>query len=200
MISRVELIVVEGDLEVPVATKILKHAGVAFSEGTIVNKRGRGNFWNRVTDYDRAAQHLGPVFALADLEGERCVPMLFYRHLRRAPNSRFLCRIAVRMIESWLLADARSISDFLGVPQDRLPRQPDQLANPKRTVVDLARRFTRGEIKADIVPAAGTPRSQGPGYTARLSEFARTAWNPGEARERSASLRRALKAIEDAQP
>jgi hypothetical protein len=100
--------------------------------------------------------------------------------------------VAVREVEAWLLADRDQIARFLSVAVSRIPRSPDDLADPKRAVVDAARRSRARAIRDDIIPAARSGRAVGPAYTARMTEFVMTEWRPEIAAGSSDSLARCL--------
>jgi hypothetical protein len=76
-----------------------------------------------------------------------------------------------------------------------LPREPDAIADPKATIVDLARHSRRRELREDLVPRPGSGRSTGPIYAGRLAEFAERDWRPNRAAMSSDSLRRCLAAL-----
>jgi hypothetical protein len=192
----VALIVVEGDLEVPVAKRVLDQAGVDYAGARILNQRGRTKFWPNVARYNAAAASLGVVFALADLEEVRCAPMLLKRHLRKKTHHHFICRIAVRALESWLLADREQFAEFLNAPFSKLPANPDALTHPKKTVIELARRHAPDWLKRDLVPEEGSAGIAGRGYNSRIVDFVIKSWNPRDARTNSHSLDRAIRAIE----
>lgn len=193
----VALIVVEGDLEIPVAKRILDELHVDYSGAQILNKRGRTNFWPAIKRYNQAAaRQLGVVFALADLEEESCVPILLNRHLPKKPHAHFVCRIAIRALESWLLADRGQFADFLQAPYAKLPAKPDALAHPKKTVVELARKHSPHSLKRDLVPDEGSAGITGRYYQTRLVEFVANRWSSSDARSNSNSLDRAMRALE----
>lgn len=192
----VALIVVEGDLEVPVAKRILDALCVDYSDARILNKRGRTKFWPEVDRYNRATPHLGVVFALADLEEERCAPVLLKKHLPKKTHANFVCRVAIRALESWLLADRDRFAEFLQAPFAKLPAKPDALAHPKKTVIDLARQHSPHSLKRDLVPSEGSAGIAGRYYQTRLVEFVTHRWNPSDARRNSSSLDRAMRALE----
>jgi len=107
-------------------------------------------------------------------------------------------RVAVRAVESWLLADAERLATFLGVPATSIPPDPDAESDPKRTLIGLAQRSRRSAIREDIVPRRGSGSRVGPGYAGRLIEFVLTAedrWRPSAAVQRSDSLRRCVEAL-----
>jgi len=189
------LAVVEGQLEVPAVRKLLQSLAMDPGDGfEIINKYGRDKFWEDIPKYNKAAARLGPIFALADLEQLACAAELCSRHVpHRHPN--LLLRIAVRMLESWILADSRHLANFLGVSPALLPTQPDLDPHPKLTLVNLARRSTKHRIRADLVPEPGGAGVVGKLYTPRMTEFLDKHWDPIAAQENSDSLRRTIHSL-----
>jgi hypothetical protein len=108
-------------------------------------------------------------------------------------------RVAVRAVEAWLLADAERLATFLYIPRHRVPTLPDAEADPKATLVRLARRSRSRLIRRDMVPRMGSSARVGPGYAGRIVEFvtatASRGWRPAVAAEHSDSLRRCLDAL-----
>lgn len=139
-----------------------------------------------------AARH-SPWLILRDLDHDAaCAPDLLDRLLEIRP--RLLClRIPVRTVDAWLLADAGSIARSLQVRKEHVPTEPEVLARPKRTLVDLARRSRSFRVRDDLTPIG---RSEvGPGYSSWVIRFATERWNPEAAAQRSPSLRRAIAAL-----
>jgi hypothetical protein len=99
-------------------------------------------------------------------------------------------RVAVREVESWILADRATLAQFLGVTVGKVPRDPDTLDNPKREIVNLAQHSRRREIREDMVPRPKSGRIEGPAYASRVIEYASTLWRPSVAAKYSDSLRR----------
>lgn len=155
---------------------------------------GKHQLDRRLTNYNAAAQH-APWLVLRDLDHDAdCPPELIASKLPdRSPNLQF--RIVVRSLEAWLLADSHRLSRFLAVPETAMPLEPELLDRPKRTVVDLARRSRRREIRDTLVPDPGLSIETGPGYSAYLIEFINEFWTPSMAAERSESLRRCMASL-----
>ncbi len=194
MLTPFRVIVVEGALEVSAVLRILAALELADGVPQPIDKGGRGRFWADISRYNQAALQ-APVLALADLENEPCPTALFNKYLPHGWNPNLVLRLAVRMLESWLLAHREGLAEFLKISQARIPSVPDSEDHAKRTVVNLARASRSRRIREDLVPAPGTSGVVGPNYTARMSEFIREYWRPLDAQARSPSLRRALKAI-----
>jgi hypothetical protein len=132
---------------------------------------------------------------IVDLDtDEDCAPLLC-RHWLARPAPGMCFRVAVREVESWLLADRAAFSRFMGVPQARIPLSPDTEPDPKRTIVDLARASRYGAISEDMVPRPGAGRDVGPAYTSRLAEFASANWRPEDAARNSDSLARCIRRL-----
>jgi hypothetical protein len=107
-------------------------------------------------------------------------------------------RVAVRQVESWLLADRERLAKFLAVSTAKIPPVPEAINNPKNTVIELARQSRRREIREDMVPRPGSARAVGPAYTARLIEFViggERGWRPDVAARHSESLNRSLRCL-----
>jgi hypothetical protein len=95
------------------------------------------------------------------------------------------------------LADRDRIAALLAISPKRIPDDPDSLDDPKRYIVDLARNSNRAEVKAAIVQRAGSGRTVGPAYNAKMIEFiVARKWRADAARRGSGSLRRALEALQ----
>ncbi len=80
---------------------------------------------------------------------------------------------------------------YFSVPNAAVPTAPDELDDPKQTLVALARRSTSRAVREDMVDEDNVS-AFGPAYTARLIEFATSAWRPREAQRSSPSLSRTL--------
>jgi hypothetical protein len=96
------------------------------------------------------------------------------------------------MVESWLMADAEALASFLGLSSNRIPQDPEQLDDPKREMVNLARRSRRAAIRKDMVPREGSGRPVGSAYASRLIEYVQSSWRPEVAGRQAESLRRAI--------
>ncbi|MCL4212089.1 MAG: hypothetical protein HRU76_06770 [Phycisphaeraceae bacterium] len=187
-------IVVEGDADEAVARRLVEHVGGM--SGTVYGRSGKAKVLSSVHGYTNAAQR-SPWFVLIDLDRDaECAPTLRAACLPRV--SKWLCfRIAVREIESWLLADRQSLARFLGVRERAIPRDPDNDPDPKATVVNLARQSSHRGIREDLVPTERSGRRVGIAYTSRMIEFARQHWDIERATASSPSLESAVACLAD---
>ena len=176
----------EGITDAAVARRLI--AEVATTADDVQGLKGKDDLLKRLPGFNQAAR-LSPWLVLMDLDQEECTPGVVKRLLPR-PARLMSFRIVVRSIEAWLLADREGIAGFLGVASARIPRDPDQLSNPKQDLVNLARRSSRREIRTGLVPLPKSGRNVGEEYSLRLIEFANDSWRPAVAARTSESLRR----------
>lgn len=78
------------------------------------------------------------------------------------------------------MADEGPLARHLPIPQGKIPAQPEELNNPKRIMMDLARQSRSSAVRNDMVPSANSGRSVGPGYdyTASMIEFVQDSGAP----------------------
>jgi len=184
---------VEGDVDEAVVARLIQFSGARLD--AVHGKRGRQYLQSRIAAYERAAR-LAPWIVLVDLDRDDCAPSLI-RSWAIAPTSRLCLRVAVRSVESWILADRAAMAEYLRVPAGMVPRNPDSLPDPKAALCTLAERSRSREIREDIAPRRGSGRSVGPGYSSRMIEFARSKWRPDRAARESPSLDRCVRRLSD---
>ena len=189
-------VLVEGITDEAIVRRLLAYTDLAC--GTVYGKSGKGALLERLPNYNQAAR-FAPWLVVVDLDQDtECAPP-FVCSILPDPAASMHFRVAVRAVEAWLLADAERLAAFLGIPVARIPANPDAEPDPKRTIVDLARRGRRRAIREDIVPREGSGSRVGPGYAGRLIQFVLTAehpWRPNVAVQRSDSLRRCVEALQ----
>lgn len=158
-----------------------------------INARGITKLAPSLSRYLEQARHVQPVICIADTDG-RCPVDLLEQWLGNRKDARFIFRLAVTEAESWLLADSETLAEYFAVPVGKIPVHPDELADPKREVLALARRSKRRPIRAEVVSSSdfGKP---GNGYNLHLVEYIRTHWRAQQAARRSPSLARAIRHI-----
>jgi len=132
---------------------------------------------------------------LIDLDNDAaCAPTLQEKWLA-SPAPRMCFRIAVRAVETWLLADRQRFAQFLSIPASRIPPDLEAVDDPKLLLVNLARHSRKRAMREDMVPRQRSGRKVGPAYASRLMEFvedATTGWRPDVAAAESDSLKRCL--------
>lgn len=182
------MIVVEGDTDLPFARKLARDAG--FDDATEIDAQGKGEIDKYLDRYNDAAKG-SPWLVLRDLDHDAgCAPE-FLDDISFAASAWMCFRLVVRELESWVLADARGLARFLDVDEQWIPKNPDAVKDPTATLVEIARRARRGDIRRKLVPAAGAYTQVGPLYEATLIEFGEKHWSLARAVQRSESLLRA---------
>ena len=153
--------------------------------------KGVVNLRKRLEGFNAGARH-SPWFVLCDLDQKECAPGLRSSFLGDIQADGMQFRVAVREVEAWLLADRETFADFLGVSATRIPQKPEQLDDPKRVVVDLARKSSKREIRRGLVPSEKGGRIVGPTYTVDMRHYVQKRWSPTRARTTAPSLARAF--------
>jgi len=189
-------LLVEGIIDEIVGCKVLQFCG--HKPGTTYGKKGWTYIRDKLFGFNVRAQYGNPILVLVDFmdTGFMCPPELVRYWLPdRCPK--LLLRVVVREIESWLLADRLTIADFLRVPLARVPYNPDQIPDPKQTLVNLARRSRSRRIREEIVPSWGSSSGVGPGYNIMIAEMVQNYWDVGRASAVSPSLNRCIKRLRE---
>src|SRR5262249_52523112 len=133
------LLATEDVVSEAVARKLIATIRPEFRVAGVVGNRGRGYIQSRARELNRTA-HKVKVFILVDL----CSAVECPADIRlawfgtAAPAALF--RMAVREVESWLLADCERFASMLAVPAHRIQTDTDSIADPKQFIVNLARR------------------------------------------------------------
>lgn len=191
---------VEGTLDEKVLRRLLDQvASERLEPGICYTQNGRERLKQNTPRFNQAAR-FQPFVILADLEADDCAPTLIEDWLPAGAHPNLALRIAVRKVESWLLADRRACAGFLGVSERLLPGQPDNEPDPKLALVNLARRSRSRRIRDDVVPVAGSTSSVGRNYVGQLTRFILQDWDARRASQQSDSLRRAITALQHFSP
>ncbi len=191
-------LVVEDDLSDAVLRKILRESSNNFAVGSSFGKCGYGYIKQKVHAFNNAAKGT-PFLVLSDLEAE-CAPTQAEQWLPVSKHHNLLFRIAVKEIETWLLADRSGFASFLNIRKGLIPENVDGISDPKQFLINLARSSRKRTLRQAIVPIPDRTARVGPDYNGQLSSFVFGAWNIVEAIENSESLRRTVKALNEFKP
>jgi len=138
---------------------------------------------------------------LTDLDTAVCPPKLIKEWLSDSTqHHNLLFRVAVREVESWVLADRDHFAKFLGIMKELVPVDVDEIDDPKEYLINLVRKSRKRRLREDIVPTRGSTAKQGPNYNGCLISFVEESWVPNKAMRSSPSLRRTIKAVKKFQP
>jgi len=186
---------VEDALSEAVLRKILQ---ARYNVGDCYKRGGFGYLKKNIRGFNNASKGM-PHIVLTDLDMGACAPTLIEEWLQVPIHHNLLFRVAVREVESWVLADRDRFAEFLGIRKTLVPENVDAIDDPKKCLIDLARKSKRN-LREDIVPTKGSTAKQGPDYNGRLISFVEKFWNPYEAMHNSPSLDRTIRAVKNFQP
>lgn len=182
-------VVVEGITDEAIMRRLL--ALVGLEVGPVYVTASKKKLLKQLPNFNRAAKHSAWA-VLADLDQDYdCVVKAKQAWLAQ-PAPRLCFRIAVRKAESWVLGDPEALAAFLSISRALVPHDPESLDDPKRELVNLARKSRRKGIVKDMVPREGSGRSEGAAYASRLIEFVSLYWQPEVAAGNCESLQRSL--------
>lgn len=192
-------LILEGSLEEAVAEKLLAHCG--HEMGTVYGRSGAAYIRQKAAMFRSLATECSGVLVLTDFRdtGSPCPAHALAAYAVKqisAARPTFLCRFAVAELESWLIADSQGLSAFLKVAVANIPANPDTLPDPKRKLVNLARRCRTTSIRNSIVPENSHGGKVAPAYTATMSAFVRDHWNIVSAAKNSPSLARCVQRLQ----
>lgn len=182
---------VEDALTESLFAKILKTLPTTYAIRTIYNRGGRGYLRQTINGFNNAAKGI-PFLIGTDLDTYECPPALLVDWLLRPKHHNLLVRVAVRESEAWVLADKENFANFLGIRSALIPDDVETIPDPKRELINLARKARRRDLREDICPPVNSTRTVGPNYNSRLSAFVQQQWDPNRARDGAKSLARAI--------
>jgi hypothetical protein len=186
----------EDELSEAVGYRLIAEWKGALEVGLPLRRGGNGYLRSRMRNSGEIFRQM-PVLIITDLDQRPCSSVLRSEWLASTPTfGDLLLRVAVREVESWLMADTDAMRALLGRRATaQLPSNPESIANPKEFLLHLASSGPR-DVRRDLCPSPGSVARQGLGYNARLCRFVADVWNPERAASRSDSLRRARGRIE----
>lgn len=185
---------VEGLVDETVVGRLVVAAGADL--GRVYGKNGKQNLLQRLNGFNEAARRF-PWLVLIDLDADfTCAPLAVNAWLP-TPSTWMCFRVARPETEAWLLADRDMFARYFRVRPARVPHSPEDLADAKQALVDLARHSTRRDIREDVVPRSASGRQVGPGYTGRIIDYAATHRRPEVAANSAPTLEKALRALGD---
>ena len=187
-------IAVEDTLSEAILRVMLKQSGKPFHIGTCFGKKGSGYLRNKINGFNNAAKGT-PFLVLTDLDKTECPPILIQEWLERSKNHNLIFRVAVREVESWILAHRSAFAKFIGVPEKIVPINPDEIGDPKRKLIQLTRKSRRQKLKSAIIPQSDSTAKIGPNYNNQLRDFIHNEWNVHCAKKISPSLERVFNEI-----
>ena len=188
-------IAVEDKLSEAVIRKILKTSKQSYIVGACFCRGGSGYLKKNIKGFNNASK--ATVFLLlTDLDTTECAPTLIRQWLNCPQNPNFLFRIAVKEIESWILADRINFADFLGVPVQRIPLITDEITDPKQFILNLAVKTKKPSLRSRMIFRQKETLRPGPDYNGCLKSFIDNDWKVSEAIHHSPSLKKTVDVID----
>ncbi len=162
--------------------------------GDSIDCNGYGKIKKRVRSYNLMAKNGKPAFVITDLDMKNCPLELISDWLGgNTLSTHLLFRIAVREIESWVLADTENIARFFGIKEKAFPDDTDTLPDPKNFLIQRAKDSKRKAVKGII------PRNDsaviGLEYNSLLCQFVQKSWEVENAVRHSPSLNRTVERL-----
>lgn len=178
----------EDALSEAIGLRLLAELPTPIRPNLSLGKKGSGYLRSGMHKWRQLAQKQF-VLILTDLDKVEC-PVALREGWFGSANvpANLMLRIAVREVESWILADHQACRKLIG-QKGKLPPDPDGLSDPKEHLLQLARLAPRA-IRSDLLKVSGAVASQGIGYNNLLVRLVHSSWSPMRAAERSPSLKR----------
>ncbi|WP_339933421.1 hypothetical protein [uncultured Brevundimonas sp.] len=169
-------------------------------EATITNrlgKQGIGFIAHRLRALNEAARGMR-ILVIADRDrAENCPIQMIQEWIGGPQHLNLVVRLAEMETEAWIIADRDRLAEFLEIPVNRIPQNPDTLQDAKEALVNLARLSRSSRVRDDMCPLPHAAARVGPAYNQRLDEFLRTRWRAQVAARQSPSLDRAQRRIRE---
>jgi len=159
---------------------------------------GFGYLKARLPDFIASCRGGLSFLLLTDLDTRPCPPDLlddWFGGIAK-PDS-MLLRVAVREVESWVLADRVRFAGWLGVPENEVPAAPEACLDPKADLLVLAKKSKKYDLKEGLLPKKGAPSKIGLEYNDLLCAFVSSEWRLEEAAKLAPSLARAIRRLRE---
>ena len=188
------VIAVEDELSGAVMSRLISFSGRNFTINRVFNARGNVRLKDGMTKFREASRVL-PHIVLTDLDRCPCPPELINNWNANQLPPQLLFRVAVREVEAWLMADRAGIAKFLHIDISKVPHAPETEEDPKRTLINLARKSRKRRLSQEIVPETGSAAKIGPLYNTHFVNFVNSSWDIEQACLCAPSLARTLSRI-----
>lgn len=190
---------VEDELSEVVLRTLIKQSKKNFHIGHIFRRSGYGYLKKNLLAFNSASKGT-PFLLLTDLDRGECAPSLIKGWCSHSLSQNFLFRVAVREVESWVLAHRSAFSEFFEIQEREVPTNTDLIADPKVFILKAAQKSRKRAIREAIVRISDGTLGIGPGYNSYLSQFVLRYWKAERAIQHSDSLLRTIKAIKKFKP
>jgi hypothetical protein len=185
---------VEGNMDEAAAIRIIEAAG--HTHGTCFGKKGCGYIEKKIQQFNLTAHHIHYLALVDFMDTKLDCPAEVISNWLPYQHSKMVFRVVVRELESWLLADRSNLAKFLKINIAMLPLDPEQISDPKLSLVNLARKSKSARIRDALVPSTGSTAQEGKLYASEMKTFITEIWDIESARKTAQSLDKALISLE----
>lgn len=190
----------EGPTDAAVARRLILAAGGVPGMDYLTARPGRGksSLDGRLAGFNVLARRQA-VLVLRDLDSDAACPGALLQALVPRREALLLLRIAVRSVETWLMADRAAFARALGLREAEVTTTPEDLPRPKTEVERLLSKSKDRTLRRRLGLDGPTGRTQPQLVAAELADFAATRWDPARAARsgHAPSLGRALRRLRD---
>lgn len=186
---------VEGEIDEIVALRIISNLGHDIGVG--YGKRGIGYIQNKIQTFNQTAQNIFYLVLVDFMDTKLECPSQVISNWLPHKNNLMFFRVVVREIESWILADRKNLAAFLNVNIELIPLTPEIEPDPKRKLVNIARKSRSKRIRDAFVPEQNSTAQVGKLYTSEMKRFVSTFWDIDAARKNSPSLEKCLQRLSE---
>ncbi len=188
----------EGGIDIAVLRRLVRNVGL--EAGAEYGLKGKSHLDRQLNGYNAAASR-EPWLVARDLDDDAPCPGELAIRLLPAPADLMRFRIAVRTVESWLIADHVAFGSVFGVSTTVLPKSPEALVDPKASTLAVLATSKFKDIRSSMVRLrSGRPTDIGPEYNVRFIDYVEHRWRPAEAAKLARSLGRAINRVADLAP
>ena len=185
-------LVIEDDVHLNIAKKVIRETAPGLHIGRILGKRGNAYIKKGIRSFNEAS-NIVPYIIITDLDTYECPPALLAEWFPVKINPRLYFNIAVKEAEAWLLADRKSFAGFFGISERVIDKNPEAISDPKSHIVNIAKKSKIRAIREGLIPQ-GTAKV-GKLYNTILGDFIRSSWRVFASAENAESLERFIDKI-----
>lgn len=186
--------IVEGVMDEAMASRIVTALG--HTPGPCYGKKGVDYIKEKIKNFNESATIINYLALVDFMDTKSPCPGAVVTAWLPHRRPKMLLRMVVRELESWLLADRKNLADFLQIALSKVPVNPEEVKDPKLTLVNLARSSRSKRIRESLVPDLESTAKVGRLYTSEIIQFINQQWDISSARQNSPSLERCCKCLQ----